>query len=356
MSKVEQKLIDILIIGAGPSGALAASLLNKAGIEVLVVEKQIFPRFSIGESLLPQLMVFLEEAGMTEIIEEANYQLKNGAAFRKKGQYSEFNFEQKFSAGPGTTFQVKRADFDDKLAKCAMAQGVDIHFNHEVNKIEELEDGCIVDVMDENNEHYQVACNFILDASGFGRVLPRLLDLELPSTFPMRQSIFCHLKDNIGTSSFDRNKILISVNPFNKEVWYWLIPFSDGTSSIGVVAKPEYFDNIAGDAKTKLLTCIEQEPGLKELLANAKPINEVQEISGYSSNVKTLFGKNFALLGNAGEFLDPVFSSGVTIAFKSASLAAALLIITILVRILPIIPIVRTSEEQELLDNNKNTK
>ncbi|MGB0495707.1 MAG: NAD(P)/FAD-dependent oxidoreductase [Kangiellaceae bacterium] len=326
MTVNKQEFVDVLIIGAGPSGSLASSLLNKAGINVLVLEKQEFPRFSIGESLLPQLMVFLEDAGMLDVVNQANFQFKNGAAFSKNGQDSEFNFEKKFTKGPGTTFQVKRAEFDKRLADCAIEQGVPIRFKNEVLEIKELESGYQLKVKNDKDEDCQITCNFILDASGFGRVLPRLLDLELPSNFPMRESIFCHIQDNISSTDYDRNKILICVNPLDQEVWYWLIPFSDGTSSIGVVAKPEYLSKIAGDAKEKLFTCIEQEPKLKKLLANAKPINQIQEIKGYSSNVKSLHGKNFALLGNAGEFLDPVFSSGVTIAFKSASLAATLLI------------------------------
>lgn len=326
MAELNQSKINVLIIGAGPSGALASALLNQAGIDVLVVEKQTFPRFSIGESLLPQLMVFLEKANMLASVNEGKYQFKNGAAFRKNGKYSEFNFEQKFSAGPGTTFQVKRADFDKRLADCAADQGVNICYKHEVVHLEELDDGYLVEIKDENSKVYQVKADFILDASGFGRVLPRLLNLELPSDLPMRQSVFCHIKDNITNKKYDREKILVSVHPDNPEVWYWLIPFSDGTASIGVVAKPEFMSEIEGDPEAKLKFCLSQETDLDLLLKDAEIITQVQQINGYSANVKSLFGKHFALLGNAGEFLDPVFSSGVTIAFKSADLASSLLI------------------------------
>ncbi len=326
MTNENYELIDVLVIGAGPSGSLVSTLLKRAGMNVLVVEKQKFPRFSIGESLLPQSMVYLEEAGMLEVVNDACYQFKNGAAFRKGEKYSEFDFEKKFTGGPGTTYQVKRAEFDKRLADCASEQGVDIRYQQQVIQIDEQEDGCAVEIIDEAGKHYKVKCKFLLDASGFGRVLPRLLDLETPSNFPVRKSIFCHIQDNIELKNFDRNKILISVHPSNKEIWYWLIPFSDGTCSLGVVAEPEILDKVPGDSKVKLESFWAQEAGLKKLLNNAKIINEVQEIKGYSANVKTLYGKHFALLGNAGEFLDPVFSSGVTIAFKSASLAASALI------------------------------
>jgi len=318
--------VEVLVIGAGPSGSLASTLLHNAGVKVLVVEKQKFPRFSIGESLLPQLMVFLEKANMLDVVSKADYQFKNGAAFRMNGKYSEFNFEEKFSSGPGTTFQVKRAEFDKRLADCAETQGVEIRYQNEVKRLQEVNDGYLVDVIDDEGMPYQVHAGFILDASGFGRVLPRLLDLESPSDLPMRQSMFCHIKDNIDNDDYDRNKILVSVHPEHQSVWYWLIPFSDGSCSLGVVAEPEYFERLNGDAEDKLRQCVAEEADLARLLENAEWHGEVQQINGYSANVKSLFGKHFALLGNAGEFLDPVFSSGVTIAFKSADLAASLLI------------------------------
>lgn len=318
--------VDVLIIGAGPSGSVCGALLNQAGVDVLIIEKQVFPRFSIGESLLPQSMVYLEKAGMLDSIEKAGYQFKNGAAFRDKKEYSTFDFRQKFSTGPGTTFQVKRAEFDKRLADCAESQGVKVRYQQEVVNIDNSGERVLLEVESVNGERYQISANFVLDASGFGRVLPRLLELEKPSSFPMRQSVFCHIEDNISDPSYDREKILVTVHPKNKDVWFWLIPFSDGNCSLGVVAEPKFFEQFDGTAEQILNSCLEQDEGLSKLLENAKIINQVNQINGYAADVSSLVGKNFALLGNAGEFLDPVFSSGVTIAVKSADLAASLLI------------------------------
>mgnify|MGYP000625065359 FL=1 len=111
---------DVVVIGAGPSGAVAASILVQKGWKVLVIEREEFPRFSIGESLLPQCMRFIEEADMLEAVQsqadELGFQYKNGAALYRNGEHSDFDFSKKFSAGAGTTFQVKRADFDKVLA------------------------------------------------------------------------------------------------------------------------------------------------------------------------------------------------------------------------------------------------
>jgi flavin-dependent dehydrogenase len=134
-----------------------------------------------------------------------------------------------------------------------------------------------------------------------------LLKLESPSAFPSRGAIFTHIEDRIGRSLFDRDKIRITVHPQRADVWYWLIPFSDGRCSIGVVAEADFIERYRGTDMERLQALVDQDPSSRRLLANAR------------------WGRGFALLGNAGEFLDPVFSSGVTIAFKSASLAAALL-------------------------------
>ena len=316
---------QVVIIGAGPSGSVAAALLNKKGIKVTVLERSLFPRFSIGESLLPACMEFIKQAGLLDAVIAADFQFKDGAAFHKNGQTSEFDFNDKFTPGAGTTFQVKRSNFDKILADAASAQGVEIRYQHEVLNIN-LESTPILIVLDEHQQQYSIEADYILDASGFARVLPKLLDLEEPSTLPPRKAIFTHIEDNISNSSFDRNKILISVHPENNEVWYWLIPFSDGTSSFGVVAKPDFLSKYPQDNIQALQMLANEESGLKCLLANANYANPSGEIMGYSANVKQLCSDKFALLGNAGEFLDPVFSSGVTIAMKSAQLASQLLI------------------------------
>lgn len=318
-----QECFDIVIIGAGPSGAVASALLNKKGYRVLVLEKEYFPRFSIGESLLPQCMTFLEQADMLPAVESAGFQHKNGAAFTCGDMYDFFDFREKFSEGWGTTFQVQRDQFDKILADEASKQGVEIRYGQKVTAFVYGEGNTTLTAEDENGVSYQVSAKFVLDASGFGRVLPRLLDLEQPShLLSSRTSIFTHIKDNISDDRFDRNKILITVHPEHRDIWYWLIPFGNGRASVGVVAAKEFLDDMEGDEETKLRTLIGQGGMLASVLSGAEYDTRIGFIEGYSCDVKSLYGEGFALLGNAGEFLDPVFSSGVTIALKSASLAA----------------------------------
>ncbi|GAA4360616.1 NAD(P)/FAD-dependent oxidoreductase [Kangiella marina] len=329
---------DVVIIGAGPAGSLAASLLTQAQHRVLVVEKQHFPRFSIGESLLPQSMVYLEEAGLLQSVldsaHELGFQYKNGAVFVSNQQQSVFDFADKSCDGPESTYQVKRASFDQLLAQKAQAFGAEFIFGSQLESIDFNPKPELI-IRDEEGMASTIKADFVLDASGFGRVLPRLLDLDLPSEFPVRSSIFCHIQDNITDPTFDRNKILIETHPNEEDVWYWLIPFSDNTASLGCVAKPEFFERLrqgtAPDLEPLgndqlLLRAVNQSTRLSKLLFAAVITQDAQQLTGYASNVKQLYGDHYALLGNAGEFLDPIFSSGVTIAFKSATLACDCLI------------------------------
>lgn len=318
--------VDVVIIGAGPSGSIAASLLHQQGKRVVVIEKQHFPRFSIGESLLPCCMQLIEEANMLDAVNAGGFQFKNGAAFRYQDQYTQFDFTDKFTPGPGTTFQVERASFDKLLADTATEQGVEIRYGQTVESVD-LNTTPKLTVKDETGKLYTIAAKYLLDASGFGRVLPRLLNLEKPSSLANRSAVFTHIQDNIGDKKiagkpFDRNKILVSVHPKNKDIWYWLIPLSDNKCSLGVVGEPHLLSDTDHNLPDRLMAMVKQEPSLNYLLADAEMLRDCALLSGYSANVSTLATDKFALLGNAGEFLDPVFSSGVTIAMQSASMAA----------------------------------
>jgi flavin-dependent dehydrogenase len=317
-------MTDVLIIGAGPSGSMSAALLASKGYDVLVLEKQRFPRFSIGESLLANTAELLHEAGMLDAVMSCGFQFKNGAAFVHGDRYSEFNFADKFSSGHPFTFQVPRAQFDQVLADEAARRGAKFRYEVEITAVDVSGATPIVTSKagDETTTHRP---RFVLDASGFGRTLPRLLKLDRPSDFPERAALFVHVQDNTRSGEFDRQKIRIGVHPTATDVWSWLIPFSNGTSSLGVVASREFHARFKGTNEERLWQIIAEEPKLHALLRNATAVRPVGEIVGYASRVSALHGPGFALLGNAAEFLDPVFSSGVTIAMKSASLAANLL-------------------------------
>ena len=316
---------DVIVIGAGPSGSIASALLKRRGWDVVVLEGQRFPRFSIGESLLTHCLDFVDEAGMLPAVERAGFQYKNGAAFVRGDEYGDFDFGDKFTPGRNSTFQVQRATFDKVLADEAQKQGVEIRYETRVHAVDNSGEKPRVRAVDAKGLEYEIEGKFLLDASGFGRVLPKLLDLETPSKFPVRNAVFTHVADGAASDSFDRNKIQIVVHPQYRDVWFWLIPFANGRCSLGCVAAKEFFASYPAPLDERLKKLVSEEPFLTRVLANATWDTPARELSGYAANVKAMHGKGFALLGNAAEFLDPVFSSGVTIAMRSASMAAAVL-------------------------------
>ena len=316
---------DVVIIGAGPSGAVAAALLNKRGFNVCVVEKQHFPRFVIGESLLPHCMELLHEAGFLPAVQAGfGFQYKNGFAFSWGERNTSFKFTDKISPGPSTAFNVERARFDKILIDEAIKQGVTEQFGATVKAFDNHGDFAKLVVQQEGGDPYVLGARFVLDASGYHRVLPRMLSWDIPSDLPLRHVHFTHIEDHITDPAFDRNKNLVCVHPEHRDIWLWLIPFSNGRASIGVVGLPE---KLGQESSAVILKKFALEvPFLRRILKNAQWDNDFPFIylPGYSASVKSLYGRHFALLGNAAEFLDPVFSSGVTIATHSAKLAADL--------------------------------
>jgi len=315
---------DILIIGAGPSGTVAASILNKKGYRVKIIEKQKFPRFVIGESLLPRCMVNLEKAGFIDVIEKAGFQKKFGAKFDRNREVCDFDFSIQFTKGWTWTWQVQRAKFDQLLAEEVARNGVEVEYESTVTDVVFHPNGdSTTHVVREDGSDYSINAKYVVDGSGYGRVLPRLLDLEKPSEFPPRSSIFCHVRPQELQKGKERNQIIIIV--YTNEIWGWVIPFADGTSSIGVVGDIKEINRYTGSQEEQMRQWIQEIPCLKDRFTDCDIIFEPKNITGYSAAVKQLHGKNYVLTGNSSEFVDPIFSSGVTFATESAALAAELI-------------------------------
>ncbi|TVU69245.1 NAD(P)/FAD-dependent oxidoreductase [Cobetia crustatorum] len=324
---------EVIIIGAGPAGAAAAAWLARAGHAVRVLERSHFPRFSIGESLLPRCMQHLKACGLMPYAEAGDYQPKTGAAFTRRGEHRHIDFRDKFSDGPGTTWQIERADFDQRLIEGAREYGAKVEFGVTVNGFRAAEGNEGPRLTLEDGRELEAA--FVLDASGYGRVLARLESLERDPRLEPRVALFGHVHDGIAgltppAEGYHRDNILIASHPVHPDVWYWLIPFTHGRASLGVVGPRELIDAVADSTdgstdgsdttskEARLWQWVREEPRLNELLRDATSANAVQTLGGYSADVSRLHGPGYALLGNAGEFLDPVFSSGVTIALESA--------------------------------------
>ena len=319
---MNNEIVDVLIIGAGPSGSVAAAYLNNQGFKIKVVEKSKFPRFVIGESLLPRCMDHFKEVGLLQGLDDFGFEKKRGARFLKEGEVCSFDFSKKHTKGWDWTWQVPRADFDKVLTDQLVERGVDIAFEHEVLNVVFGEEGSITTIRDKNDRTIEVKAKYIIDSSGYGRVLPRLLNLDKPSTIPKHSSIFTHVKD-INRPAGEEGT-LITFDIVSKGTWLWVIPFSNGTTSIGFVGSTEYLASFEGSTTEKLREMLKLSSYYQDRFIDVDFSFEPLLIKNFSKSVKQLHGKGYALTGNSAEFLDPVFSSGVTFATESALLAAKL--------------------------------
>lgn len=315
--------VDVLVIGAGPSGCVAASYLFNNGARVKVVEKSKFPRFVIGESLIPRVMDHFDEAGLLDCLNRMNFEKKFGARFIRGEEVCLFDFSKKFGEGWDWTWQVPRADFDNTLAQEVARKGVDIEFETEVTKVVFNGSDSITTVKEKDGTEREIHAKFIIDSSGYGRVLPRLLKLEAPSSVTENSSLFAHVKDIKRPKG--QEGVLISFDILDTKVWLWVIPFSNGNTSIGVVGPTTFINSIPGETNAdKLKEIINRSDFYRDRFTDVEFLFEPHKIENYSCSVSQLCGPGFTLTGNSSEFLDPVFSSGVCFATESGMLSAKL--------------------------------
>lgn len=313
-------MIDVVVIGAGPAGSVASAYLTQKGLKVLVLEKMSFPRFVIGESLLPHCMDHLQEVGLLDrIMNKQNFQKKIGANFYRNGKYCFFSFNNQYTKGWEWTWQVQREQFDEMLISEVQKMGALVQFNSEITNVKCSENEQTI-IYNKNNENKVVKARFVIDSSGYGRVLPRLFQLEKPSTLENRGAIFTHVYEDKREKSAGDNIVIYSFN--NNKSWIWTIPFSDGTTSVGIVGQRNDVENLAKDNGALFENIIRTMPELKNRFTNSKFKFDPRAILSYSVGVKQLYGKGYVLCGNSTEFLDPVFSSGVTLATVSGLKAA----------------------------------
>lgn len=314
--------VDVLVIGAGPSGTVAASIVNQQGFKVKIVEKQKFPRFVIGESLLPRCMEALDAAGFIDTLKEKGFQQKFGAKFVRGNQVCDFDFADQFTQGWHWTWQVPRAEFDKTLADKVQEMGVSVDYETEVTGIKFFGSRSETTVKTSDGNKKKIEADFIIDASGYGRVIPKLFNLDRPSGLPPRKSLFTHIQDIHRMNYDEPDRITIVVH--EPQTWIWVIPFSNGTTSVGFVGNPEFFEKFQGTQEEKLRHMIKSNAHLATRFENTEFIFEPRTIEGWSVATEKFVGEGFILTGNVTEFLDPVFSSGVTLATASGHLAAQL--------------------------------
>lgn len=314
------EFVDVLVIGAGPSGCVSSCYLHNNGAKVKVVEKTKFPRLVVGESLIPRVMDHFDEAGLMDALQKMNFEKKPGARFIRGNEVCHFNFSENYTDGWTWTWQVPRADFDNAMAQEVIRKGIDLEFESEVIAIEFDGKNSVTTVKDKEGNIKKIHAKFVIDSSGYGRVLPRLLDLDAPSGLAPHSAIFTHIKD-INRPEND----VISFDIIETEIWLWVIQFSNGNTSVGIVGPTDFINNISAKSTSEALRkAIGMSEHYRKRFEGLDFLFEPLKLENYSRSVKKMYGDGFALTGNSTEFLDPVFSSGVAFATESGMLAAKL--------------------------------
>jgi flavin-dependent dehydrogenase len=313
---------DVAIIGGGPAGATTAIYLRRHGYKVVVLEKVRFPRFHIGESLLPENLALFDELGIQDRIRQRGYTKKFGAEFVSRcGKHvRKFYFRNSLLPGATMAYQVLRSDFDLLLLDRAREVGADVREQSAVTDVVPTEDAYELEVTPDQGEPYKIRAGVLVDASGQDTFLSSRWHLKKVDRRHRRFAVFSHFRYVDRDTGDDAGNIRII--PFGDGHWFWVIPLSDDLTSVGAVVTKEIVREHRDDLERYLLSAVKQTPALEERMSRAEQVEPVRAIADFSYESSRYGGTRFLIVGDAAAFLDPVFSSGVLMAMSSGKEAA----------------------------------
>jgi flavin-dependent dehydrogenase len=309
-------LYDVAIIGGGPAGSVAAALLARAKRRVIVLERDKFPRFHIGESLLPFSMQAFTRLGLHEKFARAGFMEKfGGEMYGACGDDGvKFYFEDGFRSQTDRSYQVTRADFDKVLLDHAAESGAEVREETSVDKIDFSDDEATL-----ATSSGQIRARYVIDASGRNSILGAKFKLKKNYEHLQKVSVFAHYDGMIRAEGRD-GTLTRMVRAIDR--WFWVIPLSATRTSVGVVLDGAVFKKSGLSAEDFLQQAIEEQPILMQQMRHAERVTPVRTAADFSYRSTQLTGDRWMLAGDAAGFIDPVFSSGVFLAVLGGEQAA----------------------------------
>lgn len=306
---------DVAIIGGGPGGSHAATLLAQAGKRVAVIEMEEYPRFHIGESLLPASMPLLKKTGFYDVLNSGKYITKYGARFidYQSDDQVYFGFEDGLNPDIPTAFEVPRAEFDKDLLAFAKAAGADIYQPEKVLELDFSVDGVKL-----QTDKHRFEADYLMDVTGRDSFIGKRLKMRNVNADLNNVAVFAHYRGVKRREGKQEGDITVGLLP--DASWTWIIPFKGEITSVGVVASAKFAG--APDLQKYLRDSLLKSAVVSEMMSDAVQVGNFHSVGNYSHTCTQFYGDRWICSGDAAVFLDPVFSSGVHMSLSSSTFAA----------------------------------
>jgi len=337
---------DVLVIGGGPAGSSISTKLAQMGRDVVILEKEQHPRFHIGESLLPMNLPIFEELGVLDQVEEIGIR-KFGAEFNHENytKQATYYFENALDSSYPFSYEVKREELDTILFRNAAKKGVKTFEKTRAISVQFNDDhSSVVECVDEHGDTKIWHARFLVDASGRSTFLARKFDIKKRNKEHNSAAIFGHFDNVERREGLDEGNISLA---WFEHGWFWMIPFKDGSMSVGAVCWPHYLNSRNTDVEQFLWDTIALCPPVANRMKEAKLKTPVTATGNFSYSASHMAGNGYLLIGDAFAFIDPVFSSGVLLGM-SGGLRGAKVVNTVLDN-----PV---KAEQLILEYDKSTR